>query len=122
MSNLPAKYEDLNAWQKARQLTKEIHRMTESKNFEKSLGLVEKMRDSSISIMFNLSSGYLLRAPREFHSYLVEAQSSTAALETYLYVALDQEYVIKADFNRLYELTQAVQAGIEELLKMEHDN
>ena len=49
------KFEDLIAWQKARELTKEIYKLTKSSEFSKDYGLCNQIQRASVSIMSNLS-------------------------------------------------------------------
>jgi hypothetical protein len=49
------KFEDLIAWQKARELTKNIYRVTKIGEFAKDFGLREQIRRASVSIMSNIA-------------------------------------------------------------------
>jgi hypothetical protein len=52
------KFEDLIAWQKARELTKGIYGVTKHGDFLKDFGLRDQIRRSSVSIMSNLAEGF----------------------------------------------------------------
>jgi four helix bundle protein len=47
------KFEDLIAWQKARELTRNIYRVTKIGEFLKDFGLRDQIRRASVSIMSN---------------------------------------------------------------------
>jgi four helix bundle protein len=47
------KFEDLIAWQKARELTKNIYKVTKQGDFFKDYGLRDQIRRASVSIMSN---------------------------------------------------------------------
>ena len=47
------KFEDLIAWQKARELTKNIYKVTKQGDFRKDFGLRDQIRRASVSIMSN---------------------------------------------------------------------
>lgn len=47
------KFEDLIAWQRARELTKNIYRATKIGEFSKDFGLRDQIRRASVSIMSN---------------------------------------------------------------------
>lgn len=49
------RFEDLVAWQKARQLTKQIYLVTGKGQFAKDYGLRDQIRRASVSIMSNLA-------------------------------------------------------------------
>jgi len=48
-----SKFEDLIAWQKARELTKNIYKITKQRDFYKDFGLRDQIRRASVSIMSN---------------------------------------------------------------------
>ena len=52
------RFEDLIAWQKARELTKTIYKITKSGEFAKDFGLRDQIRRASVSIMSNLAEGF----------------------------------------------------------------
>ena len=47
------KFEDLIAWQKARELTKNIYKVTKLGELSRDFGLRDQIRQSSVSIMSN---------------------------------------------------------------------
>lgn len=52
------RFEDLIAWQKARELTKEIYRITQTGDFSKDYGLRDQIRRAAVSVMSNLAEGF----------------------------------------------------------------
>ena len=98
------KFEDLIAWQKARELTKNIYRVTKHGDFFKDFGLRDQIRRSSVSIMSNLAEGFERGGRSEFHQFLVYAKGSCAELRSQLYVALDVEYIDGMTFQKLHDL------------------
>jgi len=51
-------FEDLDAWKKARELTKTIYGVTSSGKFSQDFGLRDQIRRASVSIMSNISEGF----------------------------------------------------------------
>ncbi len=47
------RFEDLIAWQKTRELTKQIYFLTKEGSFSKDFGLRDQIRKASVSIMSN---------------------------------------------------------------------
>ena len=45
------RFEDLIAWQKARELTKAIYKVTEQGKFSKDFGLRDQIRMAAVSVM-----------------------------------------------------------------------
>jgi len=100
------KFEDLIAWQKARELTKNIYRVTKHGDFLKDFGLRDQIRRSSVSIMSNLAEGFERGGRSEFHQFLVYAKGSYAELRSQLYIALDVEYIDGMTFQKLHDLAR----------------
>jgi len=47
------RFEDLECWQAARELTKYIYKLTKKDKFRRDFGLVNQIRESSVSSMAN---------------------------------------------------------------------
>lgn len=94
------KFEDLIAWQKARELTRNIYRTTKQGDFNKDFELRGQIRKASVSIMSNIAEGFERGGRPEFHQFLVIAKGSCAELRSQLYVALDADYIDAEIFNK----------------------
>src|SRR5436309_3291237 len=103
------KFEDLVAWQKARELTMTVYRVTASGAFGKDFVLRDQVRRSAVSIMSNLVEGFERGGRSEFHQFLSIAKASCAELRSQFYVALDAGYLEDHTFGAL--LSQAEEAG-----------
>ncbi len=97
------RFEDLVAWQKARELTRQIYRATRDGAFAKDFALREQIRSASTSIMSNIAEGFERGGRGEFHQFLVIAKGSCAEVRSQLYVALDAEYLSESAFQQLQE-------------------
>ena len=95
------RFEDLIAWQKARELTKNIYKITKRGDFSKDFGLRDQIRRSSVSIMSNIAEGFERGGRSEFHQFLVYAKGSCAEFRSQLYIALDAEYIDAITFQNL---------------------
>jgi four helix bundle protein len=102
------KFEDLIAWQKARELTKLVYQATRKDGFAKDYGLAGQIQRASVSIMSNIAEGFERTNPNEFHHFLVVAKASCAEVRSQLYVALDIGYLNEMEFGQLLKLTQEV--------------
>jgi four helix bundle protein len=101
MANKIEKFEDFIAWQKARELTKEIYQVTGLGNFGRDFGLKDQIRRSAVSIMSNIAEGFERGRASEFHQFLSIAKGSCAELRSQLYVALDAGYITVGHFEHL---------------------
>ena len=102
------RFEDLIAWQRARQLTADIYRLTANGSFARDFGLRDQIRRAAVSVMSNVAEGFDRGSRAEFHQFLVIAKASCAEVRSQLYVALDIGHINEADFNRLRDLTEEV--------------
>ena len=97
------RFEDLIAWQKARQLAKDIYQVTALRAFSRDFGLRDQLRRASVSIMSNVAEGFDRGGRAEFHQFLVIAKASCAEVRSQLYVANDAGYISEDDFSKLMD-------------------
>ena len=102
------KFEDLIAWQKARELTREIYTVTKGGNFKNDFSLRDQIRRACVSIMSNIAEGFDRAGRNEFHQFLVIAKGSCAEVKTQLYIARDIGYVDDKCFTHLQKLAEEV--------------
>ena len=96
------RFEDIQAWQKARLLTKEIYGATRIGEFAKDFGLKDQIRRASVSTMSNIAEGFDRGGDKEFHQFLSTAKGSCGEVKSDLYVALDVGYITSTNFEHLY--------------------
>lgn len=99
------RFEDIQAWQKARKLVASIYKITSEGDFVKDYSLKDQIRRASVSIMSNIAEGFSRRTDREFVQFLHVAKGSASEVQSQLYVALDLKYISQATFEELYELS-----------------
>ena len=102
------KFEDLVAWQKARELTRAVYQVSASGAFAKDFGLRDQVRRSAVSVMSNLAEGFERGSRSEFHQFLSIAKASCAELRSQFYVALDTQYLDHPAFLRLLSQAEEV--------------
>ncbi len=74
------RFEDIKAWQLARELCKLIHSFTLKPAFLKDYRLVGQIKGSSGSIMDNIAEGFERNGNREFIQFLSIAKGSSGEL------------------------------------------
>lgn len=118
------RFEDLIAWQKARELTTKIYRITSKGDFSKDFGLRDQIRRASVSIMSNLAEGFERGGRPEFHQFVVIAKGSCAEVRSQLYVALDVEYITRNKFKEIMNIANEVSriiGGLRSSLQKQRD-
>jgi len=98
-------FEEMAAWQKARELTRRIYSITTRDKFRRDFGLVDQIRRASVSVMSNIAEGFERRGSKEFAFFLSVAKGSVGEVRAQLYVAMDQGYLDKLTFGELCLLT-----------------
>jgi four helix bundle protein len=98
------RFEDSEAWQKARLLTKAIYAMSSDGAFKHDFGLRDQIRRASVSIMSNIAEGFDRGGDRELIQFLFIAKGSAAEVQAQLYVALDAGYLNQSQFEEMLSL------------------
>ena len=96
------KFEEIEAWQRARNLVNNIYSITANESINKDFALKGQLIRAGISIMANISEGFGRKSEKEFANFLNIAHASAAEVQSHLYIALDQKYIDKTIFNKLY--------------------
>ena len=102
------KFEDIEVWRKARELTKRIYRLSQTGSFARDFALRDQIRRASVSIISNIAEGHDRSGTGEFIQFLATAKGSAAEVKRQLYVALDQNYVDDSSFRDLSDLATEI--------------
>lgn len=102
------RFEDVIAWQKARELVKMVYEMTREGDFARDFSLKEQIRRAAVSIMSNIAEGFSRQTDKEFIQFLYIAKGSVSETQSQLYVARDLGYIEIEEFNRVYETASEI--------------
>lgn len=94
-------FEDIQSWRQARELTRHVYEISNTKGFDRDFGLREQIRRAAVSIMSNIAEGFERGGDKEFIQFLYIAKGSCGEVRAQLYVALDQHYISEELFNVL---------------------
>jgi len=97
--------EDINAWQKARDLAELIYHTIAQGDFARDYSLNDQISRASVSAMNNIAEGYARQTDNEFVDFLYVALGSVAEVQNQLNVARDLTYISSEQFKRAYELS-----------------
>ncbi len=95
------KFEDMEVWQKARQLCNESYPLTLKGTFERDFKLRDQINGSSGSVMDNIAEGYERDGKLELRQFLSISKGSCGEVRSQLYRALDRNHIAIEEFNRL---------------------
>jgi four helix bundle protein len=109
------KFEEIECWKKARELTRRIYEITSKPAFARDFGLKDQIRSAAVSVMSNIAEGHDRSGTAEFVHFLATAKGSAAEVRCQLYVAADQGYIHKdnlVELNGLAAETGSMVGGL----------
>ena len=114
------RFEDIDAWKKARELTKIIYEVTSQGKLATDFSLRDQLRRAAVSIMANIAEGFEREGNKEFRQFLATAKGSAGEVKALLYVAMDAGLTSMEQFQRIRTLadeTSRLLAGFLRYLK-----
>ena len=111
------RFEDIDAWKKARELTKKIYEITSQGNLARDYALKDQLRRAAISIMANIAEGFEREGNKEFKQFLAMAKGSIGEVKAQLYVALDASLIDSDSFTKVMALADETARLIAGFLK-----
>ncbi|MBI4931650.1 MAG: four helix bundle protein [Bacteroidetes bacterium] len=99
------RFEDIEAWQLAREISKEVYQLSRVGDFTKDFELRGQARASSGSMMDNIAEGFDRGSKNEFVQFLTIGKGSAGELKSQLYRSLDNQYISQIEFENLYNKT-----------------
>lgn len=97
-----AKFEDLEIWQLARELSKQVYALTFTEPLKNDFRLKDQMRGSSGSAMDNIAEGFERASQLEFVNSLSYSKGEVGELKSQLCRCFDNQYINQGVFDDLY--------------------
>ena len=110
-------YQDLAAWQNARELNYEIYQITKEFPQDERFGLVSQIRRSAVSVPSNIAEGYGRGARADYIRFLRIARGSLFEVETQLILSSDLGYVDDGSREELNGKIDAVARPLSGLIR-----
>ena len=111
------KFEDLEVWQQARALVSAVYKAAaENGRLARDYRFRDQITAAAVSVMSNIAEGFSRRTNKEFTQFLFIAKGSCAEVQSLLYVALDQDYIIKDRFDSIYQQADLVARRLSRLI------
>ena len=98
------KFEDLQVWQLARELSQKIYPLTFVDPIAKDFRFKDQVRGACGSIMDNIAEGFERGSKREFIHSLTVAKGEVGELKSQLYRGRDNQYLPPTLFDELYKM------------------
>jgi four helix bundle protein len=109
-------FEDLQAWQKARELAGYIYGLTRKEKFAHDFGLRDQIQEAAGSVMHNIAEGFESGTDPEFIRFLKMARRSAAEVQSELYLAIDCGYIESDELKRGHGLAKEAKKLINGLM------
>ena len=106
------RFEEIQAWQKARELVKEVYLICSRTPLSRDFGLKDQICRAAVSSMSNIAEGFARSSNKDFAHFMDIAKGSVLEVQSLLYVALDIGYIEREEFHRLYQLAESTAALI----------
>jgi four helix bundle protein len=109
---LITQFEEIKAWQEARELTKQVYVLSETGSFASDRGLRDQIQRAAVSAMTNIAEGFDCDSRKEFARFLAIARRSAVEVQSLLHVALDVGYINEDLFRTYYQQVAKTKALI----------
>src|SRR5436853_5603866 len=100
------RFEGIIAWQKAKELVREIYKICCDGRFSRDFGLKDQICRAAVSSMSNVAEGFGRKSSKDFAHFLDVARGSTLEVQSLLFVARDLKYIESAEFEKLYGIAE----------------
>ncbi|MBO6532817.1 MAG: four helix bundle protein [Muricauda sp.] len=95
------RFEDLEIWQEARKLSKDIIRIANETDLKNHFRLRDQIKASSGSVMDNIAEGFERNGNLEFRQFLSIAKGSAGESRSQLYRVFDNDYITIDELQKL---------------------
>ena len=95
------KFEDLEIWQEARKLAKEVFILSKETDLKTDFRFKEQIKASSGSVIDNIAEGFERDGNLEFRQFLSIAKGSAGETRSQIYRLYDCEYISEEQFKEL---------------------
>ncbi len=101
-------FEDLDIWRESRILVQRIRAFCKRPNVKRDFSFIDQITRSARSISANIAEGSDCMTDHEFIKFLGYAKRSATEVRAHLYDAMDENYIIKSEFNDLNEQSKKI--------------
>jgi four helix bundle protein len=105
----PHSFEDLEAWQAARELTNEAYRLCRREPLSRDFGLCDQFRRAAVSVMNNVAEGWESLHVAEKKQFYNCARRSSGEVRSMTYILLDNQFVTPVEQQAL--LNYCIRSG-----------
>jgi four helix bundle protein len=110
-------FEDLLCWQRGRELSRFVYRLTRQSAFSRDRGLTDQIQRAVVSVTSNIAEGFDRGTRESLVNFLFIAKGSCGEVRSQLYVAADEQYITPAQLREGLERTNDVSRLIQSFVE-----
>ena len=111
------KFEDLDCWKEARVFVNLVYESARKDDFSRDYRLRDQITGAAISVMNNIAEGFASQSNIEFVRFLRYARRSASEVQSTIYLALDQNYIGKEEFDNIYKQAEKTRKIVDGLIR-----
>ncbi len=119
---MPFKFEKLIVWQKAVDLSTEVHSLTQTFPKEELYVLSSQIKRTADSVSLNIAEGSTGQSNKEFLRFLGYALRSNIEVVGCLFLAKKRKIIDENKFNHIYKMSEEILVMINGLKKSLKNN
>ena len=102
------RFEDLRVWQAAKRQCDRVGELLTQAEFRSDGELSSQMNAAALSVMFNISEGFLRRRDKETLQFLRYSFASNGELKAGYYAASGRRHISEDEMTALIELNESI--------------
>ncbi len=102
------RFEDLRVWQAAKRQADRVGDLGKRPEFQRDTELWNQMNAAALSVLLNISEGFLRRRDKETAQFLRYAFASNGELKAAYYAADGRKYLKAAETKELIDLNEGI--------------
>jgi four helix bundle protein len=102
------RFEDLRVWQSAKRQCDRVGSLLKRPEFQSDRELSHHLNAASLSVLNNISEGFLRHRDKEFLQFLRIAAASNGEVRSCYHAAHGREYLTDAEAEELIELSNSI--------------
>ena len=108
------RFEDISAWQKARELTVAIYgQFRDCRDY----GFKDQIQRAAVSVMNNIAEGFERRSNMEFKHFLYVAKGSCGEVRSMLLLAKEISFLKETEFETLHASAESISRMLSNFIK-----
>lgn len=106
------RFEEIKAWQQAKELVLTVYQASENGQFSKDYSLRDQIRRAAVSVMSNIAEGFERGSDKDFQRFLYMAKGSAGEVRSHLFVAKELGYLTPDEFGILRSKSEDVSKSL----------